>query len=167
MGLRPSFNRFARWHELSLPRRPRTLSSGERFRVSCARVEHGDIPALAYRVRTPDVDIVFSGDRGPRGDSFASFARGADLLFHEVLHRELVEGALRGQNADPRFIRALVDNHCDPKQVGELASRARVGTLVLYHLIPGSPLVSDDAWVAEVRPYFSGRIVVARDLQLI
>jgi ribonuclease BN (tRNA processing enzyme) len=167
LGLQPDFDRFARWHELSLTRRPRKLITGKRLRVSCARVEHGDIPALGYRIRTPDVDVAFSGDRGPRGDSFASFARGAELLFHEVIERELVESALRAQDTDPGFIRHLVDNHCDPKQVGELASRAGVATLVLYHLIPGNPALSDDSWVAKVRPYFGGRIVVAADLQVI
>jgi ribonuclease BN (tRNA processing enzyme) len=130
------------------------------------RAEHG-VPSLAFRIRTPDVDIALSGDRGPRGDSFTAFARGAELLFHEIIDRELVTSVLRAQDANPAFIRYLVRNHCGPKDVGRVATRAGVRTLVLYHLIPGNPAISDEAWVAKVRPYFSGAIVVARDLQLI
>jgi ribonuclease BN (tRNA processing enzyme) len=131
------------------------------------RVHHGGIPSLAFRIRTPDIDLVLSGDRGPRGDSFTAFARGAELLFHEIIDRQLVESALKAQKADPGFIRHLIRDHCDPKTVGHVATTAGVETLVLYHLIPGHPGITDEAWTAKVAPHFSGRIVVARDLQVI
>lgn len=54
------------------------------------RVEHGSIPAVGYRIETPDLDLAFSGDRGAKGDAFLAFAKGADVLFHEVIHRSLV-----------------------------------------------------------------------------
>jgi ribonuclease BN (tRNA processing enzyme) len=167
LGQRPTFDRFARWHEVRPPRRPRELLRTERLRVSCVRVHHGGIPSLAFRIRTPDVDLVLSGDRGPRGDSFVRFARGAELLFHEIIDRRLVVDALKAQNADPGFIRHLVRDHCDPRTVGRVATAAGVRTLVLYHLIPGNPGISDEAWRAKVEPWFSGRIVVARDLLVV
>jgi ribonuclease BN (tRNA processing enzyme) len=167
-GLHPAFDRFARWHEVQPPRRPRTLFSTGRFEVSCLRVDHGDIPSLSYRIRTPDLDVVFSGDRGSRDhSSFTGFARGADLLFHEIMDRELVVSTLRAQNAEPEFIRHLVRNHCDPRAVGRAATDAGIRTLALYHLIPGHPAITDEAWRAKLAPHFGGQVIVARDLQVV
>lgn len=166
-GKRPAFNRFARWHELSATRRSRKVFSGPRFDVTCVRVRHGQVPALGYRIRTPDVDIVLSGDRGPRGDTFAAFARGAAVLFHEVLDPGLVVPVLKAQHAAPALISHIMNDHCDPQAVGRVASAAGVQTLVLYHLIPGNRAVPDDSWVAAVQPYFAGRIIVARDLLVV
>jgi ribonuclease BN (tRNA processing enzyme) len=45
-----------------------------------------------------------------------------------------------------------------------LIRSAGVRTLMLYHLIPGSPAITDEAWAALVRPHFAGPIIVGRDL---
>jgi ribonuclease BN (tRNA processing enzyme) len=167
LGQRPSFDRFARWHEFEPPRRARRILSAKRFGVRAIRVNHGGMPAVGYRVRTPDLDIAFSGDRGAHGDRFPAFAKGADVLFHEVFHREVVLGVLERQGVARTFVRHIVDDHCDTTAVGRVATKAEVGTLVLYHLIPGAPAVTDAAWQAKVAPHFDGRIVVARDLLLV
>jgi ribonuclease BN (tRNA processing enzyme) len=168
LGQVPTFEKYARWHDFALPKKPVRLFENSRVRVDAARVVHGELPAVAYRVRTSDVDVVFSGDRGARGESaFAEFAKGADAMFHEIIHRELVVDALRGQNADEGFIEHLVDDHCDPRAVGRAATKAGVETLVLYHLIPGNPGLTDDVWRGLVAPHFAGRILVAHDLAVI
>jgi ribonuclease BN (tRNA processing enzyme) len=59
----------------------------------------------------------------------------------------------------------LIASHTTTEQVGEIAAKARVKTLVLSHFVPGGfPFVTDDVWTADVRKHFSGRIVVGRDL---
>ena len=58
----------------------------------------------------------------------------------------------------------LLASHSTPEQVGRVATEAGVGTLVLSHFVPGGPMVADETWLAAVRPHFSGRIIVARDL---
>src|SRR5262249_17428313 len=98
-GLRLTFDRFTRWHEIRPPRRPRKVFSNDRLTVTCARVQHGAMPALAFRIRTPDVDLVISGDRGPRGDSFVQFARGAELLIHEILDLQTLLQFVHVKNA--------------------------------------------------------------------
>ena len=55
----------------------------------------------------------------------------------------------------------------DGADVGRVATEAAVETLVLYHLIPGNPGITDDAWTAMVRPQFAGRIIVAKDLLVV
>jgi ribonuclease BN (tRNA processing enzyme) len=166
-GMKPGFGRFARWHELQPPRRPRTVFSDSRLHVTCVRVNHGSVPAIGFRIRTPDVDIVVSGDRGPRGDAFVQFARGADALLHEIILLDLVRPVVEADHAASGLLRHLENDHCGPEQVGQVASAAGVKTLVLYHLIPGTPLVTDDTWISLVQPHFSGRIVVGRDLRTV
>ena len=51
------------------------------------------------------------------------------------------------------------------EDVGRLATEAGVKTLVLSHFVPGGhPFLADEVWAEAVRPYFSGRLVVGRDL---
>jgi ribonuclease BN (tRNA processing enzyme) len=163
----PPFDTFAAWHEFTPPSSARTIVEREGLVVQAIRVRHGGMPSVAYRLRTPDVDLAISGDRGVGGDSFDRFAEGADVLIHEVIDRSLVTSVLEGQGAAPTFIDHLVDDHTDGPDVGRTATAAGAGTLVLYHLIPGNPAITDDAWVALVQPTFAGPIVVARDLMVL
>jgi ribonuclease BN (tRNA processing enzyme) len=167
LGQVPRFRAFARWHEFRPPKRSRRVLSTPRFTVHAIRVTHGGMPSVGYRVRTPDLDLVFSGDRGYGHDRFASFAKGADAMFHEIIDRELVVRTLQAQGAAKGFIRHLVEDHCSPEEAGRAATAAGVETLVLYHLIPANPGITDDAWRAMVQPHFGGRIVVSRDLEVV
>ncbi|MBX3284419.1 MAG: MBL fold metallo-hydrolase [Acidimicrobiales bacterium] len=163
----PPFDAFATWHEFTPPPTTRTLVERPDLVVQAIRVRHGSMPSVGYRVRTPDVDVAISGDRGVGGDSFDAFAAGADVLVHEVIDRPLVTGVLEAEGAAPSFVRHLVDDHTDAPDVGRTATAAGVDTLVLYHLIPGNPAITDDRWVDLVRPTYDGAIVVARDLMVI
>jgi ribonuclease BN (tRNA processing enzyme) len=51
-----------------------------------------------------------------------------------------------------------------PQKVTGSSSHKRpagVETLVLYHLIPGHPGITDEAWTAKVEAHFAGQIIVA------
>ena len=165
---KPSFDKFVRGHELSTRGEIRTdgvrVMSDERIAVSAIRVNHGSMPAVAYRFETPDLKIVFSGDRGDRGDDLTRFATGADVLFHEISDLDLVKAALEAQGAPPRYVDHQLHDHSGGDLVGRTATGAGVPKLVLYHLIPGNPAISDEHWRALVSPYYAGEIVVGRDL---
>ncbi len=46
-----------------------------------------------------------------------------------------------------------------------MAAAAGVKTLVLSHLVPSDdPSITEQMWIDAARPYFSGEIIVARDL---
>jgi ribonuclease BN (tRNA processing enzyme) len=167
LGQKPTFAKFAHWHEFAPPRSPRRVLKDKRFDVHAARVDHGGLPAVGYRIRTPDLDVALSGDRGPKGDRFPMFAKGADALFHEIIDLDIVLPALEQQHVAQTFIDHLVNDHCDPKTVGKTATAAGVKTLVLYHLIPGNPGITDESWVSQVSPHYSGRIIVGRDLLVV
>ncbi|HEX7023482.1 MAG TPA: hypothetical protein VF187_01585, partial [Gemmatimonadales bacterium] len=58
--------------------------------------------------------------------------------------------------------------HTTTEQLGVVAARAGVKTLVLSHLVPGAdPSITDEMWTAGVRKGFKGRIVVGRDLMVL
>jgi ribonuclease BN (tRNA processing enzyme) len=51
------------------------------------------------------------------------------------------------------------------EEVGKAASAAGVKTVVLSHLVPADDKsITDDMWIAGVRRYFNGQIIVGRDL---
>lgn len=163
----PEFDRFAYWHEMEPPRKARRVFDDERIEVSAIRVNHGGMPSVGYRVKTPDVDVVFSGDRGATGDHFPAFAKGADAMFHEILARDIAIKQLRSEGAAPNFIKHLINDHTGPQGVARTANEADVGTLVLYHLIPGNPGLPDAYWRNIVEPHYDGAIVVANDLLVV
>jgi ribonuclease BN (tRNA processing enzyme) len=134
-------------------------------KVTAALVHHPPVvPSYAYRFDTHGRSIVFSGDTTPC-DALVRLAEGADVLVHEVINREALSRLMaRVPNAD-RLVGHIVDSHTTREDVGLIAKRAGVKTLVLTHFVPSDdPSITDDMWIDPVRANFSGRIIVSRDL---
>ena len=67
----------------------------EKVIVSYIKVPHGAAePSYAYRFDFSSKSIVFSGDTS-RSEALAQFAKGADILVHEVLNRDGVDTIVR------------------------------------------------------------------------
>ena len=132
------------------------------FRVSAVRVKH-IANSFAYRIDTEDRSIVFSGDTQPC-PALVEFAKGADVLIHEVFfspeHEE--QGAPYGRHAG--FVTHDWANHLHhtkPHEVGKIATEAGVKKLVLSHLWSNR---DGDKLKEIVAKDFSGEIVVGEDL---
>ena len=135
--------------------------------------EGGPHKSFAFRFETPDKVVVFSGDTGKCAD-FADFARGADLLIHEVVSLPLISESLRKLIASQRgkvppevfdnLMRHMTQDHTVPEDIGKLATAAGVKKVVLSHFVPGDASDPDDAYVDGVKRYFSGPVVAAQDL---
>ena len=136
----------------------------ENVKVTCAVVDHPPLLALAYRFDCPDRSIVVSGDTRLSRNLIA-LAKGADVLVHEVMHVPSI-GPLIAAEPNAKTLREhLLASHTSTEDVGKLATEAGVKTLVLSHFVPGGhPFLADEVWTEAVRPYFSGRLVVGRDL---
>lgn len=145
---------------------PVTFHEDDRVRVSATLVQHAPVfPALAYRFDTDDGSVVFSGDTGP-SDNLVELAAGADVLVHEVIAADWVAGHFPSpRDAVSEAIYAhLIGQHTLVTDVGPIAERAGVGTLVLNHFVPATWPV--ERW-EDAQKGFSGRLVVGTDLDQI
>jgi ribonuclease BN (tRNA processing enzyme) len=154
LGQTPDFTTFCHAHEFPLSGRiltePVQIMSDGTVTVSAIRVNHGAIPTVGYRFRTPDLDVALSGDRGTKGDHLARLVHGADILFHEISDTTLVASVLRAQRAAPDFIEHQLHDHSPPGLVARTANRAGCKQLILYHLIPGIAAITDAHWTSLV-----------------
>jgi ribonuclease BN (tRNA processing enzyme) len=134
-------------------------------RVRCTLVDHPPVrPSLAYRFDGPDRSIVFSGDTAP-SESLVRLAAGADVLVHEVMHLPSLDALIATEPNAATLREHLLASHTLTSQVGKIATKAGVKTLVLSHFVPGGyPFLADEVWLEAVRPDFSGEIIVGRDL---
>jgi len=124
---------------------PSTVFSRDGITVTAIGVPHGEIPAVAYRVRTQNKSIVFSSDQNGSNPSFVEFSRDADVL---VMHMAIAAGA-----TSPL--------HAAPAMVGRIARDARVGRLVVSHIAQ----YNLDEAVADVKKSYTGPLTVGADLQ--
>lgn len=132
--------------------------------VSAILVQHAPVfPALGFRFDTPHGSVVFSGDTGPCSN-VVRLARGADVLVHEVIDIDLIARRLRHRPNYHAVRNHLASAHSTPEQVGDIAARAGVRTLVLSHLVPGDLDPTGEQWEDRVRQTFAGEIVCGVDL---
>jgi ribonuclease Z len=130
-------------------------------RVDAVAVHHEPVEAaVAYRVTTPDGVVVVSGDTRVCAEVEA-LAAGADVLVHEACRRTALAGAIAGT-----VFESIFSYHADTVALGALADRARVGHLVLTHLIPPIDTPADAAaFTADIREGgYTGPLTLGRDL---
>ena len=149
-------------HEIN---RPGPVMQDANVKVTSALVDHGAVkPAFAYRFDCPDRSIVISGDTKP-SENLVRLAKGADVLVHEVMYLPALEQVIAAESNAKTLREHLLASHTTTEQVGRIATEAGVKTLVLSHFVPGGkPVIEDRVWYDAVRPYFSGKLVVGRDL---
>jgi len=124
--------------------------------VEALRVRHGTWEnAFAYKFTTPDRVIVVSGDIAP-DTKFENWAKGADILIHEVYS---VEGFARKA---PEWQAYHSDNHTSTHELGEIVSRIQPELLILYHILFWG--ASEETVLNEVREKYDGEVVLGNDL---
>jgi ribonuclease BN (tRNA processing enzyme) len=158
------------------------LRGGDRIDVAGARVTaaantHYTFPpgskageqfqSLSLRFDFPGRSIVYTGDTGPSA-AVEQLAKGADLLVSEISDADglISAQAKAGRPLSGRALQ-LFDHHMrmehlTPEEVGRLATRANVKSLVLTHLGLG------DRTVEQTRPvvtaHYRGTVTFANDL---
>jgi ribonuclease BN (tRNA processing enzyme) len=145
---------------------PIEVYEDQNVEVRAILVPHAPMfPSFAYRFDTPDGSIVFSGDTTV-SPNLIKLARGAEVLVHEVIDRAWAEARfeLPLDPAQEAAVNHLVSAHTTIEEVGGVAERAGVETLVLNHLVPADN--PRERWL-EAQQGFSGRFVVGEDLMQI
>jgi ribonuclease BN (tRNA processing enzyme) len=133
---------------------------------------YGKYKSYSYRFEAADRVVVFSGDTGPSA-ALTELAKGADLLVTEVTSVEEAKQQQirtgRWQRMSPteqeQYIRHMIEEHITPDEIGKMATRAGVKTVVLTHL-PGTADPKDEyqRLAEETSKHFTGRVLVAKDL---
>jgi ribonuclease Z len=124
-------------------------------RVTAFRVEHGAVLAYGYRVDYAGHAVVISGDTGP-SENVIAFAKGADLLVHEVFHISANSGMA------PDFVEHLKVVHTVPEAAARVFSATKPAMAVATHLGEAPALTPE--LEARVRRGYAGRFVVGEDL---
>lgn len=128
--------------------RPKVVFNENGLNVSALRQHHGNVPALAWRVEMGGVSIVFSGDTD--GKNLEKLAADADLL---VAHNAIPESA----NG------SILDLHMKPSQIGLIAARSNVPSLLLSHRMTRS-LGQEESTRNAIAESWEGSVKFANDL---
>ena len=156
-GLEPQHTRNyrANVHEIG----PGLFFQDSKVTVRAIAVTHGSWPeAFAYSFQTSDRRIVISGD-SVASDAIAAACDGCDVLIHEVYSAEKFKTRPPEWQADHKAF------HTSTIELAAIATKARPGTLVLYHqLFWGA---TDDDLIREIRAAgYTGRVVSGHDLDV-
>ena len=144
-------------HEVS----PGVVYRDDNVTVTAFNVNHGEWGrrAFGYRFQTADRSIVITGDTSP-SDSVVEQCNGCDVLIHEVY----TEAGYA--KASPEWQRMRRAYHTSSRQLGELATRARPGLLILYHQQYQFTESTEDDLMREMRTAYRGRFVSGHDLDV-
>ena len=159
---RPPIAPLVRVHEVD---RDGVVMEDEHVRVTAVRVNHPPVHhTYAYRFDSADRSIVISNDTTP-WDPLVQLARGADVLVHEAMHVERLGTVLARNPNATSLLEHLRASHTSVTEVGKVARRAGVETLVLSHLTPADDgVVSEAEWLAPPRRDFDGAVLLGHDL---
>jgi ribonuclease BN (tRNA processing enzyme) len=125
-----------------------------------AALPGGPTPALAWRFEANGRAVVV-GTAGWGEDALVALATGADVLVHDAFWSESLEQAIEAGADDPERLRAESRWLTPLDDVGAIAARAGVETLMLTRLRP--PPLYDFMFGRIVGEDFDGRLVVAED----
>lgn len=126
--------------------------------------------SLSYRFQLGQRSITYTGDTGP-SSNVEKLAHDSDMLVSEVidLDRLLAQITAARRDAKPELLadmsKHLSTHHLLANDIGAMATRAKVGRIVLTHFaIPGPLAQSEPDLRSGVRRYYTGPLDLARDL---
>lgn len=124
--------------------------SGDGVKVYAFGIPHGDVPALAFRIESPQGTLVLSADQNGSRKAFLDFAKGADILMMPAAIDEDADG-------ESSFL------HAKPSTVGKIAAAIQPKLLVLDHFM-GRSLRDKDKNIQIIKQYYHGPVMAGRDL---
>ncbi|WP_108063610.1 MBL fold metallo-hydrolase [Poseidonibacter lekithochrous] len=127
----------------------KTIYDKNNIKIKAISVNHGPIPATAYKVSIDGKSITFSGDMSGKYSTLEKLAVNSNIL---IAH-----------NAVPKGAQGVAKNlHMTPDIIGYIAKEAKVKNLVLSHRMLRT-LGKEDITKKEIRKYYEGKINFAED----
>lgn len=123
--------------------------------IQSIAVDHGPVPAVAFRIEYKGHSIVYSGDTGSKNDNMITLSQNADLLIYDTAITDTLP---------PNPVFHVL--HTSPTRIGQVAAAAGVKKLVLSHITPVvEPRLKQVKKTIRLQGY-SGKIKVAKDLKV-
>lgn len=142
------------WKPQSNPQ-PEVVYNQKGLKISAMPVNHGPVPAVAYRIDYKGHSIVYSGDTSSVSDNMITLSRNADILIYDTsITRDL----------PPVPVFHVL--HTTPERMGQVAAAANVKVLVLSHITPVTEPRMDEVKAAIRANGYTGEIREAEDLQV-
>jgi ribonuclease Z len=124
-------------------------------KVTAFLVDHSPVrPAFGYRIDYGGRSVVLSGDTRV-SENLIRFARGADLLVHEVLDADTLRVWFP---SNPKIVDAILAKHTTPEQAGEVFARVKP-RLAVYSHAPDAERI-----ITQTRKTYSGPLQGAEDM---
>ncbi|WP_019557026.1 MBL fold metallo-hydrolase [Thiomicrorhabdus arctica] len=138
--------------------------------IKAVGVNHGPVPALAFRIEYKGLTIVYSGDTSSKktnmkgnpllnGGNMMGISEGADLLIYDT--------SLATDTLPNPSLKVFYNLHTTPSRIGEVAHKANVKTLLLSHITPLTEGKIPQVETLIRAQGFTGKILEANDLQVI
>jgi len=138
------------------------------LKVTAFLVDHRPVkPAFGYRFDYKGRSVVISGDTLP-SESLRRQAEGVDLLLHEALQPEMLriisQASITRSKVIAKVTTDILTYHTFPEEAARIARDANVRHLVLFHIIPPTPMAFfNSAFLGNSRDYYDGPITVGVD----
>jgi ribonuclease BN (tRNA processing enzyme) len=149
--------------------KPGLVYKDQNVAVKAFAVSHGDLQAYGYRFETPDRTVVISGDTKP-SQAVVENCHGCDVLVHEVYTQASFN------LVSPEWKQYRLDYHTSSIELGEIATKAKPGLLILTHRAnPGCDQArtqdcqeagSEEQLLKEMHGAYKGKIVAGHDLDI-
>lgn len=138
----------------------REVKGGESFgldgvKISCIQVPHTAY-TVSYKFQAAGKTVVVSGDLMYH-EPFVEFIQGADMVIFDANQADSTFLQERG----PRFRANLEKSHATVPQLGQMAEKAGVPSIVLTHLTPGTFI---GQMIKDIAAVYNGEVIVAEDL---
>lgn len=140
------------------------VAAWDDLRIEALRVDHPPVSeCYALKFTAGSFRIVFSSDTA-YFPPLAEFSEKADLLVHEAMHPDGFDRLIARTANSARLREHLIASHTMASDVGRIANAAKVGHLVLNHLVPADDFeISPSDWAEEVRKEWSGALTIGHD----
>src|SRR6266850_6123785 len=130
--------------------------------VTAFRNAHGEFKeTYGYRFQTADRSIVISGDTNPSA-ALIEHCQKCDVLIHEAYSDSYRPADMAN------WLEYRAKYHTTTSQLAEIANKTQPGLLVMYHrgIGPRGREISDEQYLSDVRRAYTGKVVVANDLDI-
>ena len=147
-----------------------TAAQNSHYDFAPGSVEDRNYKSFSFRFDLPTRSIVYTGDTGP-SLAVERLSKGADLLVSEMIDlASTMETVARNSPNMPATAKAnleqhLSTHHLTPAEVGKLAVKAGVKSVVITHYAGGTPdPTRQESYVTQINAHFKGAVKLAADL---